>query len=215
MDDEPGAEPTTAEQAELIRAVEQLARDWAGMQNPSATGEPDGELRLLAVLKKIDEACQAAAARAAVAALKQGAGFEDLGEAWGFSWQAASKRWGHLARGERVAVVISRRNRVHRDGYGEVDGDGQYDMDRGAWPVGEEVRRKARYAVIAVDGTVRRVYKITDGWEPDQHSPKWHFTGTLLDDPEIEAAHAAGDLPLKPGDSCPTQRGRAYRPHWF
>ncbi|MFE2414980.1 hypothetical protein ACFXDE_42315 [Kitasatospora sp. NPDC059408] len=214
--DEPGAEPATAEQAELIRAVEQLAQDWIRTRNPAATGDSGaGELRHLAVLKQIDEACQAAAARTAVAALKQGADFEDLGEAWGFSWQAASKRWGHLARGEQVAVVISRRNRVHRDGYGEVGGKEQYDADRGAWPVGEEVRRKARYAVIAVDGAVRRVYKITGEWEPDPTSPKWHFAGTLLTDLEIDAAHDAGDLPLKPGDPCPTQRGRAYRPHWF
>lgn len=214
--DEPETEPATAEQAELIRAVEQLAQDWIRRRNQATTDDSGAsELRLLAVLKQIDEACQAAAARAAVAALQQGADFEDLGQAWGFSWQAASKRWGHLARGEQVAVVISRRNRIHHDGYGEVGGDDQYDADRGAWPVGEEVRRKARYAVIAVDGIVQRVYEITDGWEPDQHSPKWHFRGKLLDDPEIAAAHDAGDLPLTPGDSCPTQRGRAYRPHWF
>ena len=34
-------------------------------------------------------------------------------------------------------------------------------------------------------------------------------------DTEIDAAYAAGDLPLRPGDDCPTRAGGAYRPHWL
>ncbi|MFF3159549.1 hypothetical protein [Streptomyces sp. NPDC057910] len=32
---------------------------------------------------------------------------------------------------------------------------------------------------------------------------------------QIDAAFAAGDLPMRPGDDCPTRAGGAYRPHWF
>ncbi|MFF1482605.1 hypothetical protein ACFVYD_34525 [Streptomyces sp. NPDC058301] len=61
-------------------------------------------------------------------------------------------------------MVISRRDRVReyagdpRVRVGEVGGDEQYDNDRGRWPVGKQVRAEAMYAIIAVDGTVRRVY---------------------------------------------------------
>lgn len=123
---------------------------------------------------------------------------------------------------EHVAVVISRRDRVRADEqgdvYGEVGGAGQYDSDRGVWAVGQRVREKARYAIVAVDGIVRRVYAIDpDGWHQDP-SGKWEFRA--VDDrectaAEIRAAHAAGDLPFRPGDDCPTGGGGAYRPHWF
>jgi hypothetical protein len=118
--------------------------------------------------------------------------------------------------------VISRRDRV-RTGqqgpdYGEVGGTGQYDSDRGVWPVGKRVREMARYAVIAVDGTVRRVYRIDpDGWRQDSPG-KWEFRAIHDREctaAEIGAAYAAGDLPLRPGAECPTRAGGAYRPHWF
>lgn len=120
-----------------------------------------------------------------------------------------------------MAVVISRRDRVRQDEadpqrtYGEVGGSGQYDSDRGVWPAGADVRANARYAIVAVDSTVRRVYEI-DGWAP--RAGKWEFTaagGRELTVGEIETAYSAGDLPLRPGDDCPTRRGGAYRPHRF
>jgi cell division protein FtsZ len=121
-----------------------------------------------------------------------------------------------------VAIVISRRDRVRTGqqdlAYGEVGGTGQYDSDRGVWPVGERVREMARYAIIAVDGTVRRVYRIDlDGWRQDSPG-KWEFRAIRDREctaAEIGAAYAAGDLPLRPGDECPTRAGGAYRPHWF
>ena len=55
----------------------------------------------------------------------------EVAAAWGVSRQAAAKRWSHLLQGDRVAVVISRRARVHQDeadlrgSYGEAGGDQQ------------------------------------------------------------------------------------------
>lgn len=120
--------------------------------------------------------------------------------------------------------MISRRARVHRNDddarryYGEVGGPDQYYSDRGAWPIGRAIRELARYAIVAVDGTVQRIYRIDPaGWEPAL-AGKWQFTAVgdrECTPEEIEAAHLAGDLPLRPGDSCPTRQGGAYRPHWF
>ena len=86
----------------------------------------------------------------------------------GITRQAAEKRWGYAQLGmKRVAGVISRRDRVHDDGqgrsYGEVGGNSQYDSDRQEWPVGKVVRGLARYWIVAVDGTVQRVYTIDPG----------------------------------------------------
>ncbi|NBH02875.1 hypothetical protein [Amycolatopsis sp. SID8362] len=164
-------------------------------------------------------------------AIHHGADLEDVVAALGITRQAVAKRWGSSLRGyaqrdrmSSVAVVISRRARVHHDGndprgrYGEVGGAEQYASDRGAWPVGKLVREMARYAIIAVDGTVARIYRINhDGWQQTANG-KWQFTaigGRECTPEEINAAHAAEQLPLRLGDSCPTRAGGAYRPLWF
>lgn len=123
--------------------------------------------------------------------------------------------------GDRVAVVISRGGRVYEDDrgpYGEVGGADQYRSDRGLWRIGKQVREEARYAIIAVKGTVVRVYELDPyGWR--QVMPgKWEFTAVgdrELTETEIAAACAAGNLPLRPRDDCPTRAGGAYRPHRF
>jgi len=181
-------------------------------------------LARLTVLKHLAGYVDLLTEQDAVSALDHGAGVEEVAEALGITRQAVTKRWGHVRQGERVAVVISRRNRVRehaddpRGRVGEVGGDAQYDNDRGQWPVGRTVRAKARYAVVAVDGTVRRVYEIApDSWE--EAGPRlWRFAAVgdrALNAEEIDAAYRAGQLPLKPGDACPTRIGGAYRPHWF
>lgn len=115
-------------------------------------------------------------------------------------------------------MVISRRDRVRQDAadpgvtYGEVGGRRQYDADRGVWPIGMTVRAQARprYALVAVDGTVRRVNEIAPGGR-HKVGRKWEFTavgGRELRHEEIKPAYGAGD-------ECPTRVGGAYRPHWF
>lgn len=156
-------------------------------------------------------------------ALRHGADAGEIAPALGITRQAVEKRWGYAQQGmDRVAVVISRRDRVRADkqgrSYGEVGGVGQYDSDRGVWPIGKRVRELARYGIVAVDGAVQRVYRIDpDGWH--QVLPgKWEFSAVSSREctaAEIDAACAAGDLPLRPGDDCPTRAGGAYRPHWF
>lgn len=228
--------PTERERGEILLELRELAWKHARRRLPFDAVEPpgglkadglsEGEMRAaylaqLAVLTELAKGCEGLAPLMAAGAMARGADHQDLGDACGVTWQAARKRWGPLNRGDgRVAVVISRRNRVHHDpddprgSYGEVGGAGQYDSDRGGWPIGAEVREKATYAIVAVDGTVERVYRIDPaGWE--QAGAKWCFTGALVAQEEIAAAYEAGSLPLRPGDSCPTRQGRAYRPHWF
>jgi hypothetical protein len=119
--------------------------------------------------------------------------------------------------------VISRRDRVRQDlddarrSYGEAGGAEQYDADRSAWPIGKAVGEQARHAIVAVDGTVRRVNALDPaGWECVAPK-KWAFTAVgnrSATSEEIDAAHAAGELPRPPGDECLTRVGGAYRPHW-
>ncbi|MER5555979.1 hypothetical protein ABT001_30645 [Streptomyces sp. NPDC002793] len=157
-------------------------------------------------------------------ALEHGADWEEVAEVLGVSRQAVAKRFGDLRRGERVAVVISRRDRVReyaadpRVRVGEVGGPEQYASDRGFWPIGKKVRAKARYAIVAVDGTVRRLYELApDRWSEVEPN-KWQFSAVgdrELTHHEITAAYQTGELPLQLGDDCPTRAGGAYRPHWF
>ena len=109
-----------------------------------------------------------------------------------------------------VAVVISRRNRVYqfegdaRSDVGEVGGSNQILSDLGAWPVGAAVRASAKYEIVP--GSWRQTA-----------SGKWEFTAVnnrAVTEQEIEAAYKAGELPLRPGDSCPTKADGAYRPVW-
>jgi hypothetical protein len=180
-----------------------------------------GYLTLLRVLTDAHAHVQAGISAAAGSALSSGASAGDIADALGVTRQAVEKRWGLVTQGQRVAVVISRRDRVRQDeavphrAYGEVGGAGQYDSDRGGWAAGAAVRAQARYAIVAVDSIVRRVYEI-DRW--DRWAGKWRFTavgGRELTASQIDAAYRAGDLPLRPGDECPTRRGGAYRPYWF
>ncbi len=164
--------------------------------------------------------------RLAADAFAHGATMEDLANAAGMSGQGARDRWADLA-GSHYVVVISRRDRQHetRDGdprerVGEIGGPDQYDADRGVWRVGASVRATARHAVIAVDGSVRRVYEIDpDGWEPNPDNPReWRFraVGDRALAPEVVAElHAAWELPYAIGSSCPTRPGGAYRPERF
>lgn len=146
-----------------------------------------------------------------------GATAEDLSGSLGITRQAIQKRW--PATGDRVAVVISRRDRVRQgvDGrlYGEVGGAAQYDADRQWWLCGAEVRAKAQYAIIAVDGVVDRTYAIDpESWA--KSDGKWSFSAQndrVMTPAEIDAAGDA--LPLRPGDRCETRAGGSYRPHWF
>ncbi|MET7563682.1 hypothetical protein ABZS95_26310 [Streptomyces sp. NPDC005479] len=157
-------------------------------------------------------------------ALEHGANWGEVAEALEVSRQAVAKRFGDLRRGDNVAVVISRRDRVReypddtRVRVGEVGGPEQYDSDRGVWPIGKKVRAEAKYAIVAVDGIVRRLYELDPaGWHEAEPN-KWEFTavgGRELDDLAIATAYTAGELPLQPGDDCPTRAGGAYRPHWF
>jgi len=123
---------------------------------------------------------------------------------------------------KRYAGLVARRNCVYDDGqgrlYGEVGGAAQYDSDRRKWRAGKEVRQLAEYWIVGVDGTVERVYRIAPGsWRPAGPG-YWEFRAVgdrKCTDAEIDAAYAAGDLPLRPGDPCPTRAGGAYRPHLF
>ncbi|GAB4590283.1 hypothetical protein [Nocardia sp. IFM 10818] len=164
--------------------------------------------------------------RLAADAFAHGATMEDLANAAGLTGQGARDRWADLA-GSHYVVVISRRARRYetregdpREWVGEVGGAGQYDADRGVWRVGVNVRASARHAVIAVDGSVRRVYEIDpDGWEPNPDNPReWCFraVGDRALSPEaVDELYAAGELPYRIGSHCPTKAGGAYRPERF
>lgn len=233
--------PTDDERLGILDDVRDLAWRWAreladlGDDDdsffPYTGGESDDQkkqdaaLALLAAQNQLLQALAPCIPETVTAALEYGADFEDLAVVLGVSRQAVEKRWGYLRRsGERVAVVISRRDRVRehpddpRGRVGEVGGAEQYDNDRGIWPIGEKVRAEAKYAVVAVDGSVRRVYEIApDSWEEVQ--PRlWQFDAVgdrALTAEEIDAAYGSGELPLRPSDDCPTRAGGAYRPHWF
>lgn len=146
-----------------------------------------------------------------------GATSGDLSFSLGITRQAIQKRW--PPPGDRVAVVISRRNRIYvsEDGtrYGEVGGSEQYDADRRWFTVGAAVRNTAQYAIIAVDGIVTRTYEIDSNSWIEQNG-KWSYSAVhkrpMLDS-EIDAAGDA--LPLRPGDRCDTRAGGSYRPMWF
>ncbi|MFF3159550.1 hypothetical protein [Streptomyces sp. NPDC057910] len=105
-------------------------------------------------------------------ALDRGATFADVGDALGTSRQAAEQRFAHVRHdNKRVAVVISRRDGVReyredtRGRFGEVGGEDQYTVGRGIWPIGKKVQAEAKYAIVAVDGVVRRAYELDpDGW---------------------------------------------------
>ncbi|MDN5919943.1 MAG: hypothetical protein L0I76_33405 [Pseudonocardia sp.] len=153
-------------------------------------------------------------------AIGRGAPPQFIASALGVTEQAVRKRWAAPLRGDKqVAVVISRRSKVRDElgrTYGEVGGTQQYDSDRAWWYIGDEVMQEARYAIIAVDGVVERVYRLDPGgWERDPDSGKRAFSGRLCAPGEAQAALAAGDLPMGLGDACPTRRGGAYRPCWF
>jgi hypothetical protein len=221
---------TAAEREALRTELLALARKFAGPGTDDGTctdGHRDDEIKNahlahLKVLADIRRETEISINGEVLEARRHGASTKEIAPALGITRQAADKRWGHAQDMERVAVVISRRDRVHDDGqgrtYGEVGGPSQYDSDRLEWRVGEDVRNLARYAIIAVDGIVQRVYQIApEGWH--QTSPGYWGFHAIGDrartDTEIDAAYAAGDLPLRPGDDCPTRAGGAYRPHWF
>lgn len=223
----------------LSLAVDELTWTWGrtlvglGEEEPPLTSydidhgdERTQAVRLarLGVLKDLTRYVDLLIQQDTVFALDHGAEFDAIADALGITRQAVIKRWGAIRQGDKVAVVISRRDRVRHDAddprgaYGEVGGDEQYDSDRGLWPVGKRVRAEAKYAIVAVDNTVRRIYEVApDSWEEVQ--PRlWQFAavgGRELAEQEIDAAYAAGKLPLRPGDDCLTRAGGAYRPHWF
>uniref|UniRef100_UPI00340EF3DE hypothetical protein n=1 Tax=Streptomyces lavendulocolor TaxID=67316 RepID=UPI00340EF3DE len=181
-------------------------------------------LARLRVLKDLAEYVNLLTVQDTAMALDHGAEFNEVAQALNITRQAVIKRWGTIRQGDQVVVVISPRNRKHHDGddpcgtYGEVGGDQQYQSDWGLWPVGKRVRADARYAVVAVNDTVRRIYEIVpDSWT-EVRPRLWQFAAVSdreLSEQEIDAAYTAGELPLRPGDECFTRAGGAYRPHWF
>lgn len=223
-------EPDHDQDSRLGWQLGQLAWEWARTltagEMPESIDQDDlapGQrktacLALLSATRHLTRKCDELATADVLAAMENGASMEEVAATWGISRQAAAKRWAYLVQGERVAAVISRRSRVHHDpadprgSYGEVGGSGQYDSDRGDWGAGADVRARAQYAIIGVDGAVRRVYRI-DGWAPS--GAKWKFDGMLLPPEDVEELHEAGDLPVRIGDPCPTRAGGAYRPLWF
>ncbi|MEY9968336.1 hypothetical protein ABIA33_006420 [Streptacidiphilus sp. MAP12-16] len=232
--------PTEAQHLRIQGDLLDLARKWArelaqvgedGARSPflaRAAGDQDeqqGVLGFLAAQNQLLKALEPSIAETALIALNNGTDYEDVAAVLGVTRQAVVKRWGHQRRnGERVAVVISRRDRVReypddpRGRVGEVGGIGQYDSDRGVWPIGAKVRAEARYAIVAVEGTVRRVYAIASASWEEVEPRLWQFAAVgdrQLTAKEIAAAHQTFDLPLQPGDECPTRVGGAYRPHWF
>ncbi|MCC9707304.1 hypothetical protein E4N62_19695 [Streptomyces sp. MNU76] len=240
MSEEMGRHPLErAVRAELHASLDDLA--WAFARRAAGLGPEDPPISLYDHGLSDDQIKAARLARVAIYkhlemlasssirvdvghALEHGGNWDEVAEALEVSRQAVAKRFGDLRRGENVAVVISRRDRVReypddtRVRVGEVGGPEQYDSDRGVWPIGKKVRAEARYAIVAVDGIVRRIYELDPaGWREAEPN-KWEFTavgGRELDVEAIATAYTAGELPLRPGDDCPTRVGGAYRPHWF
>lgn len=229
------------ERAELHRALDELA--WTFARKLEGLGPDDAPVNIwdkspnddqikavrltrIAVYKTLATLLDASIYNDVQTALEHGAESGEISSALGITRQAVTKRFGQARFGDNVAVVISRRDRVRehaddpRGRVGEVGGTAQYGSDRGIWPIGKKVRAEAKYAIVAVDGTVRRVYALApgpDAWS-DPEPNKWQFTAIEdreMNTEEIDAAYEAGELPLRPGDDCPTRAGGAYRPHWF
>ena len=205
---------TDADRESLRRKVDELCQELT---------RGTGDLYRIVVLDAVRRQAENDFNDAVLKALRSDTAAGEIAAALGVTRQAVEKRRARARQGlKNVAIVVSRRNRVHYgpDGaYGEVGGPGQYDADRGVYRIGEDVRELARYVIIAVDGTVRRVYQIDpDGWTDEGHPGYWEFHalgGGECTPAEIDAACAAGELPLRPGDDCPTRAGGAYRPYWF
>ena len=220
---------TSAEREALHLEIDTLAWKFARLLTGGDTDDDgprdikDARLARATVLEVLRGQAESSINDDVLTALRHDADAGEVASALGITRQAVEKRWGHAQQGlDHVAVVISRRDRVRADdqgnSYGEVGGADQYDSDRRVWPIGQRVRELARYAIIAVDGTVQRVYPIDPGGWHEALPGKWEFTaisGRECTPAEIDAAYAAGDLPLRPGDDCPTRAGGAYRPHWF
>ncbi len=184
------------------------------MTHLAALGELAGVLR---------PAVSALENRVAADAFAHGATQEDLARAAGLTDQAARDRWGDLTICHCV-VVISHQARAQetqqddpRAGIGEMGVPAQYDADRGVWRVGVHVRTCARHAVIAVGGSVRRVYEIDpDGWEPNPGGWSFRAVGERALSPvEVDDLYADGELPYHIGSPCPTTAGGPYRPERF
>lgn len=112
-------------------------------------------------------------------------------------------------------AVISRRARSYRqeDGrvYGEVTPDEQRQSDAGAWRANQAIRNDCLPLVIAVDGTVERIYEVND-WSPV--GKKWEADlGAELSNQALDRDYP--DFPYRLGDDCPTRRGGAYRPEVY
>jgi hypothetical protein len=218
------AADSEALRVELDTISRKYARPAAGDDAHAAgDGSADAILARAMVMEAVRRQAEDSVHSNVVNALRQGADHGEVAQALGITRQAAEKRWRYARLGmKRVAVVIARRARVRDDGqggsYGEVGGPDQYDSDRRQWRIGSKVRELARYEIVGVDGTVERVYPIDpDSWN-EVGPGYWEFRAIgdrECTDAEIAAAYAAGDLPLRPGDACPTRVGGAYRPHWF
>ncbi|MFD9685219.1 hypothetical protein ACFXPX_04960 [Kitasatospora sp. NPDC059146] len=237
-DDEVCPQSGASETDRLELAIDELTAVFARELGRSEGGQRDGpidpydgsnateaeRLAYLRVLKHATGHLSSRTDQTALGLLDSGTPLEDVAQALGVGVPAVRKRFGAARQGERVAVVISRRDRVRHDesdprgSFGEVGGQAQYASDRGVWPIGAGVRAEAEFAIVAVDGVVRRVYRIDpDGWR--EHSSRlWEFTAfgdVPLTQTEIRQAQITGDLPLVPGDACPTRVGGAYRPYRF
>lgn len=112
-------------------------------------------------------------------------------------------------------AVISRRARSYRqpDGrvYGEVTPEEQRQSDAGSWRANKAIRDDCLPLVIAVDGTVQRIYEV-NGWT--LNGKKWDAElGDALTNDELDRYYP--ELPYRIGDDCPTRRGGAYRPEVY
>ncbi|MTE16064.1 hypothetical protein [Nocardia aurantiaca] len=221
--------PTALERVDLSKAVQDLAiglatklvgmpsGDWESWRAESLDWRQARELQLalLQVQTLIVKEIEAWMPEAVSDALDLTATFGDIAAVIGLDRQLVHQRWGNIKGADsQVALVISRRSSDEPATVGAV-----YDEDRRCRKVSLAVRRRARHAIVAVDGIVCRVYELEpDSWIEEIDSRTWMFNAIgrrSLVAAEVNAAYYAGLLPLRLGDVCPARSHGACATYYF
>lgn len=150
-------DPTEEQQQQLEAAVQRLAyqlgaeiwsradeiTDMPPRVREQVTGAPDRHLATLRALRAVKDAADAVAALLAVDAGHRGAGYPQLGKAWGITRQAARLRWPGA-----VSAINEANNRepIHFEMYGGEARVSFHPEEGGWWWIATAANRKVQEA---------------------------------------------------------------------